>query len=770
MDLLTTNPSLVQIKNKVERVVSFVSRSLTEAEQKYSTYEKECLAIVWACELWYTLYLYGRKFEVVTDNQALTWLFGSSHKTPISSRIAKWTIRMQDLDFSATHRKGTQHCNADGLSRNPLTSTAPYGERPTEPLYGTPPPMACTAHRDTGLPGTKVNLSAFQAKQEYHAACMDFRLRGQDSSSAYFGTIDKEAETKEDWKALQEEDKHCSHLIALLAATDTTSARVRKVTQVYTMVDGLLHRKPDKIPRKQPTPIPQKMDESETPSCILCTRPQRQMRHVVRTTPRVVVPTSLKAYILHQHHGLPIAGHDGRKRVYATLSERYHWDGMHDDTKRWIQACTTCARRKTPRPQRTGDPQTMLPRSPGVWSLDIQGPLPVTTDGNRYILTMMDCFTRWGIAVAIPDTTAPTISNSIFKRLLCVHGRPRKILTDRGKELIGKAVQHLCKRWKIMKIETTGEQPQANPVERFHRYLNTSMTALHGSFGLDWDQYVDAATFTYLVSYSEATGYSPFFLTYGHEAVKPQEIFLGRGPHVEFESEKAYSTHTCTVLAEAYKQAYEEQAAKAHHNLEYRKKFMRQVDFIPGQKVLYWQTGASAKQQIEESRTDNPTPPVAERDAAADKPAITLPAKWKYNWTGPHTIIGKSTTTAITDNNTNFIPNCYDVLHCKDGRIVRVNVNRLTKLRPWNNNITSTAPHSISKESYKTIGLPEVGSLFIAPFHEVQDDDRQGPQHHRRWKNHVPVAMEHEAEHATTDALGVDRHNDWTHHMDTAQF
>jgi hypothetical protein len=89
-----------------------------------------------------------------------------------------------------------------------------------------------------------------------------------------------------------------------------------------------------------------------------------------------------------------------------------------------------------------------------------------------------------------------------------------------------------------MKIETTGEQPQANPVERSHRYLNTSMTALHGSFGLDWDQYVDAAAFTYLVSYSEATGYSPFFLTYGHEALKPQEIFLGGGSHMEFESEK----------------------------------------------------------------------------------------------------------------------------------------------------------------------------------------------------------------------------------------
>ena len=50
---------------------------------KYDIYEKECLAIIWSCELRYTLYLYGHKFNVVTDNQALTWLFGKTHKTPI---------------------------------------------------------------------------------------------------------------------------------------------------------------------------------------------------------------------------------------------------------------------------------------------------------------------------------------------------------------------------------------------------------------------------------------------------------------------------------------------------------------------------------------------------------------------------------------------------------------------------------------------------------------------------------------------------------------
>jgi hypothetical protein len=52
------------------------------------------------------------------------------------------------------------------------------------------------------------------------------------------------------------------------------------------------------------------------------------------------------------------------------------------------------------------------------------------------------------------------------------------------------------------------------------------MTALHGSFG----HYVDAAVFTYRVSYCEASGHSPLYMLYGREAVKPQDILLGEGP------------------------------------------------------------------------------------------------------------------------------------------------------------------------------------------------------------------------------------------------
>lgn len=56
-----------------EKPVAFTSHTLTETEQKYSIVDKEALACVWAVEKWRT-YLWGRRFTLHTDHQALTTL------------------------------------------------------------------------------------------------------------------------------------------------------------------------------------------------------------------------------------------------------------------------------------------------------------------------------------------------------------------------------------------------------------------------------------------------------------------------------------------------------------------------------------------------------------------------------------------------------------------------------------------------------------------------------------------------------------------------
>ena len=103
-----------------EFVVAYASRSNNRAESNYSSYEGECLAAVWAVT-YFRHYLYGRHFTLSTDHQPLHWLMTSDKLT---GKLARWALILQEYDFTIQYRAGTNNANADGLSRNPLSTTA----------------------------------------------------------------------------------------------------------------------------------------------------------------------------------------------------------------------------------------------------------------------------------------------------------------------------------------------------------------------------------------------------------------------------------------------------------------------------------------------------------------------------------------------------------------------------------------------------------------------------------------------------------------------
>ena len=97
----------------VEHPVAFYSKKLLPRETRYSTVEKECLAIVAAMKH-FRVYLLGKKFEIQTDHQALRYLDRMQNS---NGRLTRWSLAIQPFDFDVTYRPGLANDNADGLSR-----------------------------------------------------------------------------------------------------------------------------------------------------------------------------------------------------------------------------------------------------------------------------------------------------------------------------------------------------------------------------------------------------------------------------------------------------------------------------------------------------------------------------------------------------------------------------------------------------------------------------------------------------------------------------
>ena len=92
--------------------ICYASRSLTECERKSYQMEKEALALVWACKRYHT-YIYGMRFDLVTDHNPLEVIYGPRSKP--CTCIEHWVIRLQPYDFRVVYAPGQSNV-ADPLS------------------------------------------------------------------------------------------------------------------------------------------------------------------------------------------------------------------------------------------------------------------------------------------------------------------------------------------------------------------------------------------------------------------------------------------------------------------------------------------------------------------------------------------------------------------------------------------------------------------------------------------------------------------------------
>ncbi|GJT37843.1 reverse transcriptase domain-containing protein [Tanacetum coccineum] len=104
---------LGQRHEKHFKPIHYASKTMNEAESRYTTTEKEMLAVVYAFEK-FRSYLVMNKCTVYTDHSALKYLFA---KKDSKARLLRWVLLLQEFDFDVVDTKGAENLAADHLSR-----------------------------------------------------------------------------------------------------------------------------------------------------------------------------------------------------------------------------------------------------------------------------------------------------------------------------------------------------------------------------------------------------------------------------------------------------------------------------------------------------------------------------------------------------------------------------------------------------------------------------------------------------------------------------
>ena len=282
----------------------------------------------------------------------------------------------------------------------------------------------------------------------------------------------------------------------------------------------------------------------------------------------------------------------GVDRTAKQVQQRAFWTSWSKDVRQFVRACPDCAcylRGKAPR-------QGYLQSAPvgEPWeriSIDICGEFPTSRSGNRYILTVLDLFSRWAESFPIRNHEASTVARVLSEQVFSRFGIPKQILSDRGAEFESALMRELCHALGIDKLRTTSYKPSTNgAVERFHRTLNAMLAKTVEPNQRDWDERVQSVMAAYRASPHSSTGFSPNFLLLGRECRAPLDLIVGPPPGEDhhWESTNDFVLRQQVIKRQAYQVAREQMGVVADRSKDAYDMRVRPTDIGVGSWVYYY--------------------------------------------------------------------------------------------------------------------------------------------------------------------------------------
>lgn len=504
-----------------DRPIFFFSRVLNDTQKRYSTIQKELLAIVEAVKT-FRPYLYGRFFVLITDHRPLCYLFNMKD---CGSRLFRQKLELLDYNFKILYRKGSQNHVADALSRlKPLSINEILEiEKQSEKCFALTRAQARKELEHTTNDGKNIIEEKNGTILNKRSFDLIFHFIPEENDELQtklmnkFGLIN----FPKNW--------HNFNNYHYLCKTSNQFSHIQNTHNIQNLITSLLKICKEKHAENIAINVDYEnlrhyiflknlIQNTFTESNILITIFQNKIIEIIE---KEDIDTILDLY-----HKSLLGGHIGADKMFNTISKFYKWDNMAQTIRDYVKKCDTCE--KTKITTNTKIPMQISSLGDCLFDhtfIDFVGPIsPLSTDGHRYIFTAICDLTKFLIAVPTKDCTALTAAMCLIENILLRYNFPTRLISDNASSFHSQIMKEINNIFKIKKIFTTPYHAQSNIVERSHRTLNSYLRAFTSKNNDIWHDLLIYATFAYNNSIHTTTGYTPHELAHGFRIQIPHNL------------------------------------------------------------------------------------------------------------------------------------------------------------------------------------------------------------------------------------------------------
>lgn len=155
-------------------------------------------------------------------------------------------------------------------------------------------------------------------------------------------------------------------------------------------------------------------------------------------------------------------GHPRARRVYDMMRQSYYWPLVIEDVYNYVKKFQSCRRHKQYPTHRLLLKLFSLEAPMTFVTMDILEPLPKTKSGIKFIIVMMDHYSKLARGIWTRKTTTTDAARIFVEVLVMPYGIPDRLLTGRGQQFLGKVFNAVCVSLGTRPMKMAAFRPQTN--------------------------------------------------------------------------------------------------------------------------------------------------------------------------------------------------------------------------------------------------------------------------------------------------------------------